>query len=110
MVRLETGFDDLKSYFERSEERWEKWRSEQQQQAEFREEIAAGFQRLDEKIDAVREETSERIGRLAESVDRRFDQTERFFDSVHSVHMWILTFIVTIGAAVFIAAIASLLL
>lgn len=47
VVRLEVGFADLKSHFERSEERWEKWRSEdhrrhleqRKEQAEFREEL-----------------------------------------------------------------------
>ena len=93
VVRLEVGLDELKSQFERSDERWEKWRSEDQQRhmeqrkefAEFKKEVAAGFRevaanfrRIDDKFDSVGKE----MAASARRVDEKFAVMKESIDQI----------------------------
>ena len=66
VVRLEVGFADLKSHFERSEERWEKWRREDQQRhlehrKELRKELAVHREEQSKELAAHREVQSKEL-------------------------------------------------
>lgn len=93
VVRLEVGLDELKSQFERSDERWEKWRSEDQQRhmeqrkefADFKQEVAAGFRdvaanfrRIDDKFDSVGKE----MAASARRVDEKFAVMKESIDQI----------------------------
>ena len=75
LARAQTRMDGLETQAERSDERWEKWRVEnQRQQAEirkehaaFRKEVVEGFRHLGDKIDRQ----GERIDKQSDKIDRQ---------------------------------------
>ena len=81
LARAQTRMDGLETQAERSDDRWEKWRVEnQRQQAEirkehaaFRKEVVEGFRHLGDKIDRQSDKI-DRQGQEMTAISRRADE------------------------------------
>ena len=87
VVRLEVGFADLKSHFERSEERWEKWRREDQQRhlehrKELRKELAVHREEQRKELAAHKEVQRKELAEFKQEVAANFRRVDGKFEAM----------------------------
>ena len=106
LARAQTRMDGLETQAERSDDRWEKWRVEnQRQQAEirkehaaFRKEVVEGFRHLGDKIDRQGQEMTAISRRADEKLELAKVELERRFSRVDLGLLAMLTAILVTGA------------